>query len=57
MHVGLMMNATPDDSIRLPGSHRCANYERETPLESLYKHGQDITALLAVRYVRSPLSS
>jgi hypothetical protein len=57
MHVGLMMNATPDDSIRLPGSHRGAYYKREPPLEGLNKHGQDITALWAIRYVRSPLSS
>ena len=57
MHVGLMMNATPDDSIRLPGSHRCANYESEPPLERLNKHGQYITALLAVRYVSYSLST
>ncbi len=57
MHVGLMMNATPDNSVRLAGSHRSANYKREPPLESLNKHGQDITALLAIRYVRDPSSS
>ena len=57
MHIRLMMNAAPDNSIRLPGSHRGANYKRESPLEGLNKHGQDITALWAVRYVGIPLSS
>jgi hypothetical protein len=57
MHVGLMMNSTPDDSVRLPCSNRCANYKRVPPLESLNKHGQDIAALLAVRYVRGSMSS
>ena len=57
MHASLMMNTAPDDSVRLTCSHRGANYEREAPLESLNKHGQDITALLAVRYVRDSSSS
>jgi hypothetical protein len=57
MHAGLMMNATPDDSVRLTRSHRGANYKRVPPLESLNKHGQYIATLLAVRYVGGPSSS
>ena len=57
MHVSLMMNATPDDSVRLSSSHRGANYKSVPPLESLNKHCQDIAALLAVRYVRGSSSS
>lgn len=57
MHASLMMNATPDDSVRLTCCHRGANYKRVPPLESLNKHGQDIAALLAVRYVCGSSSS